>query len=564
MSAKYLNCLTDSRRSAVFAFIRQVMIDNKKHKVARVKPSHLSMDGANGGVHSIPFTKQLRAQFRQAISQDVMNRVPFYIIELRQDIFPFFLDIDYKLKRDHVWTKKQREYLCHQVLLCLKQFLSTCSNMQNRLTCCLSMIQLAMECPTEKPDEEHDLSNVFDDDSFDEEEPEEPTHSSNSIPRQRGKNANMHIHFPFLRVNSYMAIVMCRALVCFFTERVTHIPILTGTWESIFDESVYNGSGLRILGASKCTKCPSCLGVGCIKCKQIGKINLGRQYRLTDIYRLNEDCSKIQSVLHLRQFKNTKGNVSRELVCCSIQCNPNSPLDSDWSPPSGCPNINLDVLQKHVNKRNQTMTNTTRPKKRFQTLLKVPNHQLHSFNEQKLEVYGHYDVAVNGTIGQLLQQKIRQYHVKYAKTRVRKIKMNRNNTYYRVFVTGINSHFCLNVPAPGLHGNHNIYFVIGQKGVVQKCFCDCRNKARINGATCQSFTGPLKSLSTMDKVKLFPKQKSNPFANVLSTVTNMKLNSSQVSKTQLKQSLQAIQRYAFSKGKALQQLDKNISNKKNC
>lgn len=548
------NGLTPFQDSEVLTFLRTYR--TKQGDV----PTHLCMAGSLGGSFTIPHSTSHRQRFFKKVADDIRAKIPLFLVELRTaPVFRCFFDLDFRTNMKSGWSDAQRTYLVSEVVACIRQFLPNTAASRKKLLCVVA----AVTNPTDNtvPEEEKDdtLSDLFDVDEKDATNTEEETTNFESLhpPVEASKSANLHLHFHNLMVTSEQAATMARGLVCYLENRVGQLSCVTNTWPEIIDETVYVGSGLRLPGCSKSGKCKSCGGRGCDACNMVGKINLGRIYRVVQIYSATESGIR-EEPKYLEQIR---ANFSRELTACSIRATPTAKKDSTWSIPKGCPGIDAKLLETQLKRRSSVLSDTKyRGATKFRLLdtLQHKNSRLAviSANEIKFERNGRLNIRIDGEIAQLLRQAITDYHPSYKHLQIRKIRTNVRISYYSIFVRGVNSTFCHNLPpSHPNHTSHNIYFYATVAGLVQKCFCDCKGKPRLNNETCISFTGPRKEFTDDLKILLFPnvKPRSNPFEYLLQTRT------SDVEKQQWNKQFHIFRRESLRKGLAHKQLLNNIA-----
>ena len=493
-------CISKSltpKYSATLKYLKMEQLHKKSDVVD--SPTHLLMDGSLGGMLYIPKTIHYRRGLFGVLSEDFQCNVPIYLIENRTDIFPFFIDLDFVLSDEiSYWNAAQRQLICHMVVKCILKFYPEHKTI-TAIVCTLkppSSVESTTTTTTTDAMHDSDDEMFSNPQNLDDNTKHVTTMRTHDVP---GKMGNMHIHFNRLYVNAHQACTMCRCLILYFEQYMSNLKHMKNTWTDALDQSVYSGSGLRCVGSSKCMTCPMCRGSGCEYCFLKGKVNLNRRYYVDACYKVTADSIQKNG----RQTLKLQSNFAAALHSCTIQ-NWDTDLKTTqpWKIPPGSPCIDQKLVALADAERNAQLRR--RNFKHIYNRIGKPIDFV-SKNERKRERKGTISIEIGNRQAHVLLQKIISYDTAYAKISLRKIKTNKNNTYYTVFVKGINANWCLNKPPPDRnHANHNIYFYATIKGLSQRCFCSCINKVRLNHSTCIDFQGPLKEWTTKEKITLFP------------------------------------------------------------
>lgn len=225
------------------SFCKNIKIDSS------IKISHNFMDG---GCFRIPEKKM--NDFYHCYLNDLKNNRKNSIVEQKTSIFKFFIDLDLKL--NFVLSKEQKEELAIKIQSLIKEFLFFTSEISD-YSCIIS------SC--------------------------EPLHTDEII-----KNG-IHILFPNIFVNKQIALKIREILIQGLYHSSNKDSSLL-KWEDIikdnedkqilekiYDDSVYKGSGLRLMFSYKYEKCVYCMGDNknkntfCVKCNNLKK-NYSRPY----------------------------------------------------------------------------------------------------------------------------------------------------------------------------------------------------------------------------------------------------------------------------------------------
>lgn len=446
-------CLTNrSNRSVNFILANNCIYRKNPYKDNNF--SHISMDGAYGGLFVI--TPAQEQEFLCEVGVDLQNARPYYFCEQRTPVFKFFLDMDFEFE-DPTFklTRIHRQRLMKTILPTIQMFF-----------------------PSEH---EPDLFN--------------------SLVLTNEDNNNIHLLFYNMLVNSEMAYSMNKALVITLTQEGVKDFCLKKTWENVLDTSVYLQNGLRMVGAQKCATCDECKGKKCTKCNFVGKLDLGKAYRLTAVVLANGKYSE-------RLLQNYTSTEAREVVVCSIR---SSATDThpDWKRYTGCPSLSKDVLEK-INKQSfQNGLKNSTAKRRLTLMDSTASKKIDENKEETAGVKRQRSVCVpvppNSMKFRAALEEIQMFHNDYRQLQIRAIDTNETNSYYRVRVMGNGANICHNLKATKKeHRSNNVYFLIKASGVVQKCWCSCETTdERIHGM-CKDYVSKPKPLLTKNSIIMFP------------------------------------------------------------
>ena len=307
------------------------------------------------------------------------------------------------------------------------------------------------------------------------------------------KKTGLHLHFPNIVLSTSQALDIRQTMIAECTRLWGVRAPPFNSWEDVFDRSVYEKSGLRMIGANKGEICKSCKGgfaskkdplkiVECATCQNRRRIDQGRPYfpiacfggngkrdKTLEIKYESDFCLLIEHVsirAHGKEitpgyalYEGAPTDVTRIRVgkkrARSLEGGPATPASSTAAMPPDAPEVS--AIQSFFTDKN--VQNLFCPAK-----------------------YGELVVS---------QVKVRQ----------------RGGMVYKVDVTGANSRFCMN--KDDYHGGNRIYFEFRAatkdtaQGVVQRCYCE---KAEVRKyGTCAEYASRPMQLPEAIARALFPR-----------------------------------------------------------
>jgi len=263
------------------------------------------------------------------------------------------------------------------------------------------------------------------------------------------------------------------------------------SWDEVVDNAIYNkgakqGSGLRLVGSCKCETCKHCklqnkmyisktTGQRCDICKGLGLLEDTDEKGRPRPYMLlcvlggpSKDFARDLEMegLYMQNFfklvLDTKIRTFRDPDTCA---------DSH----------NHFVMPKDAPVYTETLTGH----KRKHTAMARGERHLDPTDPNHLE----------------LQTVIREsFGLHYAQIIVRRVTKTANR--YKVDVTGSNCRYCQNIGTQ--HANQNIYFLVTQDGVVQRCYDDGPLDERMKHGRCEEYTSSRMALSARSLAQLWP------------------------------------------------------------
>jgi hypothetical protein len=477
--------------------------------------THLSMDGFRGGMVNIPPGHE--REFLELYCRDVQNGFALFFLEARTPIFTMFLDVDPKfILPISRFTPEQQRILFQIIVNTIKLFYPKTTPPETFLmVACTIVSKTHPAVPQADKSETKPLSivSIFnptpdqneEDDEEDEEDDEEE--EAAAAEPKISKAGNMHLHFPYLKVTDLQATLMGKAISCKLETVLGKLPYIANDWADIIDSTVYMKNGLRMVGAHKCAKCPSCKGRKCSKCGFMGRVDLHRVYAVSDvIYNGDSDSKRLGQL---------KGNFGVTIASLSIRRVGLKTPTPNWKRFAGCPTIEPGVCSK-VTKRRKIILgaeNVSQARK-FEQLSSAGNVST-EFAEDLAGVrrtnHLNVDIDPNSHIFKICEAKVRAFNPAYANVQVRSLKTTQKFTYFRVCVRGEGSSFCTNLINPSEHQSNTVYFIIKASGVYQKCWCTCEKLKNRKGIFCKNYMSGGKALFDSEVLQLFPHTKNRRF-----------------------------------------------------
>jgi hypothetical protein len=339
----------------------------------------------------------------------------------------------------------------------------------------------------------------------------------------------VRVIFPNLFVDQIIALTIRQALLNAVVKKYGDLLEVQNDWENILDHSIYLGNGVRMLGSRKSAPCPECrnkhrLDPNCKICRGKGKIDIGRLYKPWKVLiQGNTSEPSLQKLLSQTYFC---------FKATSIRCLNAQKLTPGFVIPPSLQGV--DVTRHNVKTHQlQPRDKLTMEQKRQRKLdeQKMTQTELQQFRkdnaknteldeEDFLEAGDKYfletapNVSFNARFEEDekgerdLQSKMKLVDVDQSQFQIwegiqgllraflsreqyrnicpRKIQRNVAATVYFVQTKGEGSNFCMNV-----NRNHNSasnYFMLRKnKGIVQRCHCQCAPKETDKKA-CREFS----------------------------------------------------------------------------
>tara|TARA_Y100000389_G_C17454406_1_gene517080 strand:+ start:227 stop:1870 length:1644 start_codon:yes stop_codon:yes gene_type:complete len=432
------------------------MDENLNERLVEVKANFLSL---TGGAWFVP--DHLLGTFYDIIRRLIIKEIPICIVEVRTDIFKYFIDLDFvsKIAVSIDIIKK----ICKMIHNCMRQNVI--------LTAGFGLNQYVY---TAKP-REIDSGEV---------------------------KTGVHIYYPDIHISSEYALELRKRAIVHLVTNTPELEFIN--WETVIDPSVYTGSGLRLPHLPKLKKC-KCdrLNGDCQNGCNFGVINENGTYRPTfQISNTDEICDLDKLKGNLRQsLALTQIRLNNKQVNVNISLNDRSKggslVDDDMNSKKHLYD-NLDSKSKRVLNRKQTN-------------FYADNSEILSPDiQQKIETF--------------IKKQWKQYEAIIIRNvkKIRYTASNRSDTYVHYYVN-TTSRFCMNIGKE--HRSNTIYFIIYISGtsikVSQRCHCTCDTTHYNATILCKNYSSKsvdIKSNTELYKLLMTSTPKSNSSSDYLSTV----------------------------------------------
>lgn len=395
--------------------------------------THLLLDG--GRLHVSMGTNPL---FCKLLADDIDNNVSNFVTELRTPIFKMHIDLDVY---DPVETPMSPELLrewVREMIHVMRDFFPHIDDNTTKESYD-SFTVIICTTPTKFDVEKHKIMWA---------------------------KTGAHVIFPWLLVDVSQAIKLRSGLIQHF-EKIYGRRHKYNIWEDVFDMQIYQSNGLRMIGSSKMANCRSCKGrpskeqmCDSGQCDGSGKYDAKRCYRVTDaLDRNGQPDNKLLS--RIRQSSRT------EVILASIRTPVLVPMRMDvpsWFEPM----FFHDEEMEHKNRFKPTPAIRTA---RRLALGELPENVL---GAEELGLHKAPKLKAGDPICVAIQKWIRAEDTGipdvYRNAEVVDITILQGDTN-PFYIVRTDSLFCLN--KGGEHNNNGVYFLINERGMYQKCFCQC-------------------------------------------------------------------------------------------
>ncbi len=452
-------------------------------KVDRQNATHLLMDGYNGGVLKVP--DHLNLEFLRHYAASVFNGKRLFVSEQRTPIFKMYYDLDIKRKEYHPPSAtfhpaaEADESDAKVPLPDFAHHLDERSFDVMVLQYCRDMMDtIRLFFPPETDPQRFVTVVCCRKFELQSKEFEPRTYS-----------LGVHVIMPNLYVNATQARIMREAAVGRFRNLYGSMEEVQNSWETILDDAVYVGNGLRMLGSRKATKCTECKAdktnkMNCNACNFTGKLDIGRVYVPWKVLRpaAQPNQPALEDPVELAKLKNV---MEYQVECTSVRLF-KVDLSPDWKPYPGCPvvpELNVNSIEVEIDGKKQL---------RFQE-------DAQALNRIRNKIYLPHDPEQFGLMEAYLRTMISP--AKYKGLSVHAIFTNPSGKWYVVDVVGDGSSFCMNVDRD--HKSNRIYFLMTADGLYQKCFCRCDTLVGRRFGLCKNYSSRKFPITTQLKAAFF-------------------------------------------------------------
>lgn len=425
--------------------------------------THYLMDGCRGGVVIIGWTDYPQAMEEYAKSIDAGFKI--FMIEKRTKIFRSLADIDYTGVRK----------------LSGQEELSVFVHIQN---------SHKLFYPEWNYDVQGDTFQMFVlSTSTDLIEPKDPSEA----PKYKSGN---HLIFVNLFLDDSQADWIHKSCVVKAKQRWSDAKCfgIHDEWDKIIDRSVIDSNGLRMVGANKQKKCPTCKGAkskleDCSDCNFSGKLDIKRPYELK--YILN---SRGQRCADDEDYY--KSNFAALVKRVSIRTN-NDATSPGFKPYAGAPSCTPHTLQMDIHGKLVSVSQGFTEDNKAQSRMK-----------EKIRL-----ISTDPILPHLLKA-ARKYAHEYRNVDLAAVYTNERKDAYRINLAGVGSQTCGNLIGRD-HHNNSCYIYMEKKELAttteQRCYCQCKvTTGRIKSGKlgisvfCSKYRGDKKRMSEEESDDCFP------------------------------------------------------------
>lgn len=256
------------------------------------EPTHLDMSGGKFYIpEALPGESKTLTEetFLNLLSAAYLQNAKFWFIELRTPRFRLFMDLDFK--QPSTLPAVKIEAVVWVVASTIKRFFPERDRNDSlfRVICCTTTYkqELCSACKCSEASCEMRPSLACDacngtgctgKSSRDSTKPCEKCGGNYSVKQKTG----VHLLWPEIIVETAHCMDIRESVMADLIVKFGHRVSPFNDWSDVVDASVYNKSGLRMLGARKCEPCGSCkskkAAQTCTKCEGLGRIDQGRPY----------------------------------------------------------------------------------------------------------------------------------------------------------------------------------------------------------------------------------------------------------------------------------------------
>lgn len=425
-----------------------------------VKPNFLSL---TGGAWYVP--DELLSDFYKIIRRLILQDALISIVEVRTDIFKYFLDLDFV--SDIAITIDIVKKVSKLIHICIKENIK-----------------------------EDQYANSI----------QQYVYTAKPRMLDSGKvKTGVHIYYPDVHISSESAQELRKRIIVNLISKMPELESLK--WESVIDPSVYSGSGLRLAHQPKLKKCK------CVKLN--GECQNGCHFGVINENSIYLPSFQISSVDEISDLEKLKGNLRQSLSLTQIRIN-NKSLKQNFSLRERCSitnDLKGDKIDQDLSKQmyENLDTKNSSSVKRKDTNFYADNSQILSYDiQQKIETF------------------IKKSWKQYDNLQIRNVKKitykapNRKDTYVKYYVN-TTSRYCMNISRE--HRSNTIYFIIYISGnsikVSQRCHCTCDTTHYNATILCKNYSSKsidIKSNTDLYKVLITSSNKNNGNSDYVSTV----------------------------------------------
>lgn len=334
------------------------------------------------------------------------------------------------------------------------------------------------------------------------------------------KKTGLHVHFPNLVLTTAHALDVRQTMIAECTRLwgVRMPPF--NPWEDVFDRSVYEKSGLRMIGANKGEVCKACKGSKskerCEVCHNRRRIDQGRPYFPLACFGSNGYRDKALEAQY-------EGNFCDLIECVSIRAT-GKVVTPGYVLYEGAPTDATRIVPKK--KRARSVDGQPGP-----ATTKSKSNSLAGDAPEVVAIQNFF--SAKNVADQFCPEK-------YGQLVVTQVKVRNLPLQYKVDVTGDNCRYCMN--KGDYHGGNRVYFEFraatkqAAHCVVQRCYCE-KDEVRKYG-TCKDYESRPLLLPERIADILFPKSgggscKTSEVGSVISRLDARTMSATSRSQSQM-------------------------------
>lgn len=335
----------------------------------------------------------------------------------------------------------------------------------------------------------------------------------------------VHVIWPFIKCDAATALNIIRSAWVQHFQHKYGLRHKQNPWESVFDRSIFEKNGLRMVGSDKMEQCPSCKGKksksGLCQtgsCDGSGRYPENRVYRVVDVL-LTDGTSDVRTlpavtscgvnelmatyirIPFTKATKQPNGKWKNVPVSGTEYTIPewfdaNFFLDDDDETNQHKLRFDPTPAQKLAMRRNiEMMKENQEGETRFLQRTKVQNFERLSSNGECTTIIKDWITSKNLSPAEQIPEC-------YQNADIIDVKRCVGSGEYPYYLVRINSCFCMNVGRE--HENNSVFFLINEQGLFQKCFCTCDTKEGRRDGRCRDYAStPFRMPEYVTKV-LFP------------------------------------------------------------
>jgi len=469
-------------------------------KASKPPFSHVDMMGCAGGKFYIAKDAEEAVKLERSPWQTEENFLKMYamaslyghktwLVEQRQEIFRYFLDLDFN--QPGILLPQKIEAVVFVVLKSLKKFFVDASDDLLQCICASTVckIERCKACLCDCKGLEKDCEECKGVGNTGKKASTPCISCGGEFPVR--KKTGIHLLFPEIFVTASQALDMRETVISECTRVWGFRSAPFNAWTDVVDGSVYNKAGLRMLCARKGEPCKDCKSKKadevCASCSNSRRLDQGRPY-------FPLACFNGRGLRDKQKEQEYENNFVKLVQMTSIRYFGEA-VTPGYSLYDGAPTSATALKPK------TTASGLTRVggKKRVhsETTGSLLSHQLSLDAPEVRAIQSFFS-----------EQSVKDGHCSslYGELVVSQVKYKKKDECFKVDVSGKNSRYCMNKGEN--HGGNRVYFLFQAStkdhpmGVVQKCYCE-KEEVRKYGP-CPSYTSSPMTLSHKISSLLFP------------------------------------------------------------